>query len=107
MATVIVVEDSAPDRQLMASLLKYAGHKAVLCADGQAGLDLIKKVKPKYPKEARKQRIEGVVVLSGKITKDGDVADLTLVSGAPYSQRQPWTPCKNGSTAPIFFWENR
>jgi PAS domain S-box-containing protein len=46
MATVIVVEDSAPDRQLMASLLKYAGHKAMLCADGQAGLDLIKKVKP-------------------------------------------------------------
>jgi PAS domain S-box-containing protein len=46
MAAVIVVEDSAPDRQLMASLLKYAGHKAMLCADGQAGLDLIKKVKP-------------------------------------------------------------
>src|ERR1700687_5323632 len=46
MATVIVVGDSAPDRQLMASLLKYAGHKAMLCADGQAGLDLIKKVKP-------------------------------------------------------------
>ena len=46
MATVIVVEDSAPDRQLMATLLKYAGHKAMLCADGQAGLDLIKKVKP-------------------------------------------------------------
>jgi PAS domain S-box-containing protein len=46
MATVIVVDDSAPDRQLMASLLKYAGHEAMLCADGQAGLDLIKKVKP-------------------------------------------------------------
>jgi PAS domain S-box-containing protein len=46
MATVVVVEDSAPDRQLVASLLKYAGHKAMLCADGQAGLDLIKKVKP-------------------------------------------------------------
>jgi PAS domain S-box-containing protein len=46
MATVIVVEDSAPDRQFVASLLKYAGHKAMLCADGQAGLDLIKKVKP-------------------------------------------------------------
>lgn len=46
MATVVVVEDSAPDRQLMASLLKYAGHEAMLCADGQAGLDLIKKVKP-------------------------------------------------------------
>lgn len=45
-ATVVVVEDSAPDRQYVASLLRYAGHKAMLCADGQAGLDLIKKVKP-------------------------------------------------------------
>jgi PAS domain S-box-containing protein len=41
-----VVEDSAPDRQYVASLLKYAGHKVMLCADGQAGLDLIRKVKP-------------------------------------------------------------
>jgi two-component system, cell cycle sensor histidine kinase and response regulator CckA len=46
MATVIVVEDSAPDRELLASLLKYAGHAVMVCADGQAGLDLIKKVKP-------------------------------------------------------------
>src|ERR1700687_591604 len=46
MATVIVVEDSAPDRELLASLLKYAGHEVMLCADGLDGLDLIKKVKP-------------------------------------------------------------
>jgi PAS domain S-box-containing protein len=46
MATVIVVEDSAPDRELIASLLKYAGHAVMLCADGQEGLALIKKVKP-------------------------------------------------------------
>src|ERR1700687_2504773 len=46
MATVIVVEDSAPDRELLASLLKYAGHEVMLCSDGHAGLDLIKKVKP-------------------------------------------------------------
>jgi PAS domain S-box-containing protein len=46
MATVIVVEDSAPDRELLASLLKYAGHTVMVCAEGQAGLDLIKKVKP-------------------------------------------------------------
>jgi PAS domain S-box-containing protein len=46
MATVIVVEDSAPDRQLMATLLKYAGHDAVLCSDGLAALDMIKKSKP-------------------------------------------------------------
>jgi two-component system cell cycle sensor histidine kinase/response regulator CckA len=46
MATVVVVEDSVPDRLFVASLLKYAGHEAMLCPDGQAGLDLIKKVKP-------------------------------------------------------------
>lgn len=46
MATVVVVEDSAPDRQFVASLLKYAGHEVMLCADGQEGLALIRKVKP-------------------------------------------------------------
>jgi PAS domain S-box-containing protein len=46
MATVIVVDDSAPDRQYVGSLLKHAGHEVMLCADGQAGLDLIKKVQP-------------------------------------------------------------
>jgi two-component system cell cycle sensor histidine kinase/response regulator CckA len=46
MAMVIVVEDNAPDRELMASLLKYAGHAVIVCADGAAGLDMIKRVKP-------------------------------------------------------------
>jgi PAS domain S-box-containing protein len=46
MATVIVVDDSASDRQFMATLLKYAGHVVILSADGKSGLDLIKKVKP-------------------------------------------------------------
>jgi two-component system cell cycle sensor histidine kinase/response regulator CckA len=46
MAMVILVEDSAPDRELMASLLKYAGHAVIVCAEGPAGLDMIKRVKP-------------------------------------------------------------
>jgi two-component system cell cycle sensor histidine kinase/response regulator CckA len=46
MATVVVVEDSASDRQFMATLLKYAGHAVLLSADGKSGLDLIKKVRP-------------------------------------------------------------
>ena len=46
MAKVIVVEDSAPDRQFIATLLKYAGHEVMLSADGKSGLDLIQKVKP-------------------------------------------------------------
>jgi two-component system, cell cycle sensor histidine kinase and response regulator CckA len=46
MATVVVVDDSASDRQFVATLLKYAGHDVMLSADGKSGLDLIKKVKP-------------------------------------------------------------
>jgi periplasmic protein TonB len=44
---------------------------------------LIKKVPPKYPKKARKNHIEGTVVLHAKISKEGDVADLSVISGDP------------------------
>jgi len=44
---------------------------------------LIKKVNPKYPRKARKQKIQGVVVLKAKITQDGDIVDLSVVSGDP------------------------
>ena len=44
---------------------------------------LIRKVSPKYPKQARKQRIEGTVVLRAIITKDGKIGDLQLISGHP------------------------
>jgi two-component system cell cycle sensor histidine kinase/response regulator CckA len=46
MGKVIVVDDSASDRQYMATLLKYAGHTVLLSADGSSGLDLIKRERP-------------------------------------------------------------
>jgi PAS domain S-box-containing protein len=42
MARVVVVDDSATDRQLATILLKHGGHQVMGCADGQEGLDLIK-----------------------------------------------------------------
>jgi TonB family protein len=44
---------------------------------------LIKRVAPKYPKQARKQHIEGTVVMRGTITAQGDVIHLQLESGNP------------------------
>ena len=44
---------------------------------------LIKKVNPKYPEEAREQRIQGVVLIQAVINKQGDIADLQLISGEP------------------------
>ena len=52
----------------------------------QAGVTrgmLIKKVPPKYPKKARKNHIEGTVILHAKISKEGDIADLSVISGDP------------------------
>lgn len=45
--------------------------------------ELIKRVNPKYPKQARKKHIEGTVVMKATITKSGDIGNLELVSGDP------------------------
>jgi TonB family protein len=47
-----------------------------------AGL-LIKRVNPKYPGKAREERIQGTVVLRALISKDGNITDLSVVSGDP------------------------
>jgi TonB family protein len=44
---------------------------------------LIKKVNPQYPDDARQGRIQGLVVLKAQIDTNGDVEELTLVSGHP------------------------
>jgi TonB family protein len=44
---------------------------------------IAKKVQPQYPQEAREQHIQGTVVLKAQISKEGDVAQLELVSGHP------------------------
>jgi len=42
---------------------------------------LINRVAPKYPKAARKAKIEGTVVICGVIGKDGKLRNLQAVSG--------------------------
>jgi TonB family protein len=44
---------------------------------------LIKKIEPDYPESARQNRVEGSVVLGGVIDKNGDVEQLSVVSGPP------------------------
>lgn len=47
-----------------------------------AGL-LLKKVTPEDPEKARKKRIQGTVILSEIINKNGDVTGLSVISGDP------------------------
>jgi len=44
---------------------------------------LIQKIEPKYPPLAKAARIWGQVVLQAIISKEGEIKDLTLVSGHP------------------------
>ncbi|MHB8587467.1 MAG: hybrid sensor histidine kinase/response regulator [Candidatus Dormibacteraceae bacterium] len=46
MATAVVVDDTAADRQLAETLLKHAGYEVLSSGDGLAGLELIKEAKP-------------------------------------------------------------
>lgn len=46
MATAIVIDDTATDRLLAETLLKHAGYTVTTCADGLAGLALIKEELP-------------------------------------------------------------
>ena len=44
---------------------------------------LIAKVPPAYPEIARIARVQGMVLITGVVTEDGRVANLTVVSGHP------------------------
>lgn len=44
---------------------------------------LLSKVQPQYPADAREQHIQGVVLLQVTIDKEGNVANIQLISGHP------------------------
>ncbi len=44
---------------------------------------LIKKVQPEYPEAARRNYIQGTVVLRAEIDREGNIQDLAVVSGDP------------------------
>jgi len=67
----------------------------------ESGL-LIRKVNPQYPKKARKKHIQGTVILTASITKDGDIANLTLVSGDPILAKAAMDAVKQWKYKPYF-----
>lgn len=52
-------------------------------SSGVAERNLLHKVEPEYPQEAKAAQLQGDVVLQGVISKEGDVAELRAVSGQP------------------------
>jgi len=52
-------------------------------SEGVAEGNLLKKVAPHYPREAKKKHITGDVILDFTIDKSGNVEDLKVLSGDP------------------------
>jgi periplasmic protein TonB len=71
----IVIENTAP-------MVAAAPAKIRVGGDMQAA-NLIQKVTPIYPAEAKEARIQGVVHFTANISKEGKVVDLQLISGHP------------------------
>ena len=55
--------------------------KRVRVSEGVMRALLIKRVEPEYPEEARKKHVQGSVVMKAIISHEGDVQELTLLSG--------------------------
>jgi protein TonB len=64
-------------------LAKAGKPQRVRVSQGVAQALLERKVDPKYPAEARKNHIQGIVVLHALIDRDGKIAALWVASGAP------------------------
>jgi TonB family protein len=62
---------------------KIATPQLVRISAGVSTALLIKKVQPQYPSNAMQSRVQGQVVLQARIDKEGNVEDLTLISGDP------------------------
>jgi periplasmic protein TonB len=69
---------SAPQEQA-----KQPAPQRVRVSQGLAEQLLVKRVNPECPKDLRKQRIQGMVLLAVRINKDGEVVEANLISGHP------------------------
>lgn len=70
-------------KEEMERKLKEFEKGAVPCKDDIQPPKLIKAVDPVYPEEARKQGIEGIVILSAKTDEDGKVIDAMVLRSVP------------------------
>src|SRR5437868_3357063 len=66
-----------------AAIPKVATPQRVRVSTGVATGLLIKKVTPNYPQLAKQARIQGTVVLTAEISKEGTIQNLQLASGHP------------------------
>jgi periplasmic protein TonB len=55
--------------------------RRVRISQGVAERNIVKKVQPKYPSEAREKHVQGSVLIQVVISKTGDVTNTRVISG--------------------------
>lgn len=90
LSVLLAAQDSAPDSKSPPPASQQSPQpqeqqqpKRVRVSLGVSQGLLIKKVAPKYPESARRNHIQGTVLLLAEIGTDGAIHNLVLVSGEP------------------------
>jgi periplasmic protein TonB len=86
--TALVAQEGTPESKgettpAPATTPKIATPQHVRVSQGVTSGLLLKRVNPKYPPKARENGIQGTVVLHAVISQEGDIVDLTTISGDP------------------------
>ena len=55
----------------------------VQVSSAEMGKLLVKRIPPEYPEKARTKRIQGTVMLRATVNREGNVIDLSVISGHP------------------------
>jgi len=79
MATVLIADDESANRELLAYLLRHAGHESIEAADGEAALRLARERRPDVAiVDLNMPRTNGATLLK-ELRRDPGLRDLAIV----------------------------
>jgi protein TonB len=78
-----------------------ANRSRIIAGDTLYSPKLVHYVRPVYPPQARKQRIEGTVRLKAVVTRTGDLRDITVLQGHPLLAREAVRVASQWRYAPV------
>jgi TonB family protein len=69
--------------EVLSAKVSLPGLSAPVVSQGVSGGQLVHRVPPAYPAQARGLRLEGTVILAAMVMEDGTVRDVKVVEGSP------------------------
>ena len=67
--------------EAIGELRRVPASQRIQVSSAEMGKLLVKRVGPEYPDEARAKRIQGTVTLRATVSRDGNVIDVSVISG--------------------------